>query len=236
MPVAHRNRGLQAQAGNRQLVAVHESRAQLLAEWAEWTGRANEIEKRLPRWTMLQGLLRYAGGLPNAEAVRAQVAAIEAERALLTNPDPVPPLAVELTDALRAALGTKRQELLAARESALRMLDASDAWQALDGEQRDDLLRANSLDGVPDLRLGGEAAVLAALQSMSLNDWDAQIQAVPARAAAARDAAVRLVTPSAVTVRPPSATLQTVGDVDAYLGELRATIMGPIGAGHPVVI
>jgi len=228
--------GLQAQAGNRQLVAVHEGRAQLIADWREWTSCAREIEKRLPRWTMLQRLLRYAGDLKEAEEIRAQVEAIEAERALLTDPDPVPPLATELTDALRAALQRKRAELLGAREEALRTLDATDAWQGLSGEQRDELLRASSLDGVPDLQLGSDTAVLSALESTSLSDWEAQIQAIPARATTVRDAAVRLVTPSAVTVRPKGATLHTADDVAEYLAELRAEIMEQIEAGHPVVI
>jgi hypothetical protein len=164
------------------------------------------------------------------------VEAIEAERALLTDPDPVPPLATELTDALRAALQRKREELLAAREEGLRTLDATDAWQGLSGEQRDDLLRANNLDGAPDLQIGSDTAVLSALESTSLSDWEAQIQAVPARATTVRDAAVRLVTPSAVTVRPKGTTLHTAEDVTEYLADLRAEIMEQIEAGHPVVI
>jgi len=228
--------GLQAQAGNRQLVAVHEGRAQLLADWREWTDRAHEIEKRLPRWTMLQRLLRYAGDLKEAEEIRTQSEAIEAERALLTDPDPIPPLAAKLTDALRDALQTKRRELQAARDGALRTLDATDAWKALNGEQHDDLLHANNLHGVPELQLGNDAAVLSALESMSLDDWEAQIQAVPTRAATVRDAAVRLVTPTAVTVRPKSVTLRTADDVNQYLDDLRAEIMEQIEAGHPVVI
>jgi len=185
---------------------------------------------------MLQDLLRHVNGLDEAEQIRTQAEAIEADRALLGDPDPVPPLCGELASILRSALQTKRQRLAAAREQALEMLDAVEAWQQLGEEQRDQILRTANLGPVPELQLGSEGAVLSALERLSLEDWEAQIQAAPSRAQSARDAAVRLVAPSTVTVRPKSATLRTVADAETYLEELRARIMENIKAGHPVII
>ncbi len=48
--------------------------------------------------------------------------------------------------------------------------------------------------------------------------------------------AARELEPTAVRVRPPAGNLRTQADVDEYLKDLRARIMGHISEGRPVVL
>ena len=52
----------------------------------------------------------------------------------------------------------------------------------------------------------------------------------------AREQAAKLLEPKAVRVRPKRTTLHTAEEVDAYLAELRAEIMGHIAADKPVIL
>ena len=63
--------------------------------------------------------------------------------------------------------------------------------------------------------------LLATLDAVSLASWRERRQALPAKAAAARAAAAKRLEPKSVAVKPPSATLKTADDVDAYLAQLR---------------
>ncbi len=73
-------------------------------EISDWQKRKEKIEQRQPCWTTLQALLTHASDLPVAGEVRPEVEAIEQNRSLLKDPDPVPGLLERLTEALRKAI------------------------------------------------------------------------------------------------------------------------------------
>lgn len=240
-PSAGTIQDLQALGGNEQFIRVWERNKELLSDFQAWTRLQKLIAERQPRWERLQHLLRHAKSLSICAEVSPQVEAIRANRSLLAEPDPVAPLAAPLAAALRAALQDKRTRLQEAHMRELRDLEASEEWRALDGDERESILDANGLGAVPALDIGTDEALLTALDDTPLEDWDDKIAALPERATAARTAAAALVAERSgarqpVTVRPPSATLKTAADVDAYLARLREKIMVHIAADTPVIV
>src|SRR5262249_47556423 len=81
---------LAQRVGNDQLKAIYEQRDRLTQEIADWKARSDKIAQREPRWQDLLALLHHADHLPIGTGVRSEVAAIEKNRSLLANPDPVP--------------------------------------------------------------------------------------------------------------------------------------------------
>jgi hypothetical protein len=226
---------LKAMAGNAQVVEVAKHHQELIDAFKAWGAAAERIEQRLPRWRTLNHLLGYAHGRPSADTVAPQIAAIESSRLLLADPDPVTPLHDALVTDLRAALLDAHGCLDMAIQRELDGLDTTQEWQKLPENQRHQLRTAHGLDAPAPLQVGTDEKLLAVLEHHPLSAWETQIQAVPARAAAARQQAARLLEPKAVTVTVPKATLRTVPEVDQYLGELRELIVEQVKNG-PVVI
>jgi len=232
---------LQNLSGNAQFKAVHDKREGLLADFKGWTRAGQDIEARRPRWDTLQRLLRHAKGLPVATEVGPQVEAITAERSLLADPDPVPPLLGTLAGALRAQLQSNWQRLRDTRDQAVRDLTSSDAWRELSDDEWQRIFSTNGLGPIQPLDVGTDDALLSTLDATPLSDWDDKVAALPERLTRARTEAATIVAtrhggPKAVILRPPAATLKTEEDVDTYLGTLRASIMTHITANTPVIL
>jgi len=227
---------LQTLSGNEQIVAVYEHRTELQESHAAWTQLKEKNSERLPRWHVLQRFLQHAGKLPAAAEVLPQTQAIHNERALLTDPDPVAPLVAKLTATLRAELLAARQRLVDMREKGLASLAATAEWQRLSPVDQQRILAENDLGPAPELHVGTDETLLAALDAACLEDWKTKAEAIPARVDRAREAAARLLEPKAVRLSPRSVTLKSEGEVDGYLQELRADIMAYIKAGHPVIL
>lgn len=222
--------------GNEQIAEVHQQQDVLRASFAAWA-KAGELSRlRGPQWQTLLKLLDYAATLPVAATVQPQVAAIRAERTLLAHPDPVTPLLHQVSGALRAALQEARQRYVAQRQTEVNGLLISAEWPRLAPEQQSDLLKSYDLAEDPPLNVGTEAALLTALAETSLAAWENRIAALPTRAAQAREAAAKLLTPKAVRLALPHATLSNEAEVEAYLAQVRADMMAYIAEGKPVIL
>lgn len=118
---------IEAQAGNAQLLELFTRYDELVGLSKAWTRTADDIGKRLPVWRKLAGLLRHAKVLGPYATLKAVVDAIEAQRSLLSEPDPVRPLLDKTTDLLRHALNAKLGGFQEAfqRQEALLQADAN---------------------------------------------------------------------------------------------------------------
>ena len=102
--------------GNDQLKAIHEQKTRLEKEIADWRKQSEKIAQRQPRWKQLTALLDHAADLPVAAEVQPEVTAIEQNRSLLSNPDPVPGLVEKLAAALRDAINQAHTACVASHE------------------------------------------------------------------------------------------------------------------------
>ena len=227
---------LRLSGGNAQLVAAYERRETLLTDWNSWKRAQGLIAQRQPVWDTLNRLLVHADKLPVTAGVRPQVESIRVERALLTDPDPVPPLLDVLTNALRPALQSARQRLVDMRSREVGALEASAEWEKISPQERRRILSANSLDAVPAINVGTDEALLTTLDEYPLSKWEDLIAALPARVQRAREEAAQLVEPQAVRIKIPSATLKTRPEAQDYLDRLGKEIMKEIDAGRPVIL
>ncbi len=227
---------LRAMSGNEQFVAVYNQREELSNNFKAWTQATKLVEQRRTQWLVLQRLLKHAGGLVVATQVGPQLNAIQIDRSLLSDPNPVAPLIAKLCDALRLYLQEARQRLNALREQEMTGLQSSEEWGQIDETQRQQFLASNGLENVAELNVGTTEALLTTLDASPISEWGTRYDALPGRVNKVRDEAARYLMPKSVTVRPHRATLKTEFEVDLYLKKLREDIMNHVKAGNPVII
>lgn len=227
---------LRSYSGNQLVLETVNRAAELEKDFSAWTAAKARIEQRLPRWQSLQRLLRQAADLPEGRTLQAAAAAINAQRSLLSDPDPTAPLISTLTSALRAALQQTRQTFMETQAAQINALHQSGEWQQMDVSAQQQLLTSNGLNAPSAVNIGTDEALLAELERKPLTTWASEIDALPARVANARAQAAKALQPAAVAVAAPHATLNNQADVDAYLDQLRTLLMKHIEAGRPVIL
>jgi len=222
--------------GNALILDLYNERDRLRSERSEWEERGRKATARGLAWERLGRLLRHTDSLREGEHLREQTAAVEQERNLLDEPDPVPPLLSETTDLLRAALNEAYELYAEAFDTEMEKLEGSETWQALEEEQRAHILKSTGLRKQSKPRLESDAAILDSLDGTALSEWESLAFSLPERFSRALQEAARKLEPSAVRVRLPGANLKTEAEVNEYLSELRARIMAHVEAGRPVIL
>lgn len=233
-PSTHHIAELRSLVGNEQLVAVHNEREKLVADFAEWTEIRSRVVQRAPRWERLQGLLRHAGTLLEYQEVANQAASIESERSLLADPDPVTPLTVKLAGSLRTAVVAARHRVAESQAEMQSKLDSTLEWQQLSPDVRERILHGIGIGPVEEISVTDDDSLLRALGRTSLSEWQNREEALAGKFDRARQAAILELEPKVVALRPKHAVIRTTAEADAYLGQLRADIVSHLDAGNPV--
>jgi hypothetical protein len=221
--------------GNDQLKAIHECREQLAKQIDEWQNARDLIEQRQPRWTQLTELLKFAQDLPIAAAVQLETTAIEQQRKLLANPDPLPGLVDKLTAALRAALNEAFAKLYSEHASRLAAIEATSTWQQLTPEQRYEILSDYGIRILPTIAVGTTEEILTTVRQTKLSELRAICDALPTRFNNAAAAAAKLLEPKAQHVSLPGGTIKSEEDLKAWLAEAEERIRAKLNDG-PVIV
>lgn len=222
--------------GNQLFRGVATDHDRLSKDLERWRMADQQRERREAEWRDLHRLLRHAEDLPIAGTVEPAAGAIRDGRQLLDDPDPTAPLLDELTDALRSELKQRADQLADAQRAAVEELEAWEEWGQLGVEKRKSLIEEAKLlpAGTPDLST--DAKLLESLDAIPLGGWQDRISLVPARRDQARQQAAMELEPESVTVAPPSATLKTQADLEAYLDGLRARVQPHLDAKKTVIL
>jgi hypothetical protein len=226
---------LSNRVGNDQLMAIHELKAPLEKEIAGWQTQRDGVSKRLPKWSQLTSLLDNATDLPVATEVQPEVSAIQENRSLLADPDPVPGLIAKLTDALREEVNQAHAACTTSHEQGLSDLDDSPTWQQLKPEQRYELLSANSVRQVPSVSVGTTEELLDTLRKTKLSELNALSDALPTRFTKAVNAAAKLLEPKAQHVSLPGGTIKNDDDLKSWLASAEEAIKAKLTEG-PVIV
>jgi hypothetical protein len=221
--------------GNDQLKAIHENKDQLTKQIADWQRDRDLIEQRLPRWTQLVALLKFATDLPVAAEVEPEVSAIEQHRKLLANPDPVPGMVEKLTSALRTALNDAHAKFSAEHEARITALVETPAWKQITQPQRYDILSANGIRLLPSIAVGTTEEVLDTLRQTKLSELRAISDALPTRFNNAAATAAKLLEPKAQHVSLPRGTIRNDDDLKSWLTEAEECIRTKMKDG-PVIL
>jgi hypothetical protein len=215
---------IEALTGNAQLLELFTRYDELVGLSKAWTRTAEDIAKRLPVWRKLTELLRHAKVLAPYATLKAEVDAIEAQRSLLADPDPVRPLLDRTVDLLRQALNAKLEGFEQAFEQQQAQLHADADWNKVSQAQRAELGGKHHLAAPDGLQLGTPEQLQDALDDCDLDHWGSRIQALPSRFESARHAAVQLLKPNVVHVALPRRTLNDEAELKAWLTEVEVLL------------
>ena len=228
--------GIAALAGNQQVRAVAQHAEQLRQDIKTWSAAGTQRAGREEAWRTLDRLLTHAASLDLTTSIKAQRDAIAANRLLMHAPDPVAPLIKELSDALRTAVLDVAKSAKDDQEKALADIEASAEWQQLNPADHAPILASSGMSAAAIPAVGSDDELLQALDATPLSAWAERRQAIPAKVAAARQAAAKKLEPKSVTVTPPAATLRTEAEVDTYLADLRERLLRHIANGETIII
>ena len=209
-------------------------------ELTDFADRLNALEKRRPSrleaLATARALSSAAANLDDAAETRTRLDAFEQTRELLSDTDQISPIATDLACAVREAVSGAAEAVEQARQAAVDELGHQSAWIALDFDKQQQILNEHNLapEGKPEL--GDTDAVLKAVRQRPLASWGAVLDAVPARAAKALEAAVRLTAPEAGIVTVPTATLSSAEDAEAYLSDLRSRLTEALSEHNTVMV
>ena len=226
-----------ALTGNEQLLALYNRREDLTTQIESWKQTSADITSRWESWKILKELSQKADDLPDAGIVTSSVATIEHRRQLLDEPNPVTPLTSNLCQIFRTELNRLMCEYDAQHGKGLQSLEADSNWKNLEPEQKDEILRVESL--LPKCRpvvdVQGPSEIVSSLRQWSLKDLANCVAALPTRFSNALTKAAELMEPEATFVALPRQTLKTESDVHTWLRETQSQLMTAIAKG-PVVI
>ena len=240
-PGTNHIKALQATAGNAMLAEMDAQADTLKAQADQWKKLAELKRKRLPKWASLQLLLAAAkdAGLPVYDKVAPQAKAINDNRQLLGDLDPMPLYIKDLTEVLAKELTARHAAAVEAHDLASAALARTTEWATLgtkDPAVRDNLVVTHKLKPIEPIAADNEDQLLAALKARSLSGWTELAQALPTRFAAARADAAMSLQPKARQVKLRQATISTTAELDAWLAESRAAIAKELDAGNPVIL
>lgn len=226
---------IQSQSGNAQLLELFNRYDEISGLSKAWVKTAQDIAKRLPTWRKLTELLRHAKALAPYAEIKAEVDAIEAQRSLLAEPDPVRPLLDKTVELLRGALKAKLDAFTQTLEQQQAQLQADADWNKLSEEQRANLTAQHHLNSVSAVAVASADDLQDALDSCDLEHWVSKTQALPSRYESARQAAVQLLKPNVVHVHLPKRTLNDEAELQAWLTDVAALLKAKLAQG-PVAL
>ena len=226
---------VEAQTGNAQLLEIYNRADELSALAKLWTKTAADIAKRLPVWHSLGDLLRHAKTLGPYAALKTEADAIESQRSLLADPDPVRPLLDKVVDLLRLALNTKLDAYRSTFAQQQAQLEKDADWNKLTDSQRAELNGKHHLSAIAAVPLGTPDQLQDAFDDCDLDHWVSRTQALPSRFEAARHAAVQLLKPNVVHVAIPRRTLNNAAELKAWLAEVEHLVAEKLKQG-PVAL
>jgi hypothetical protein len=234
-PDAVHLKDLEGYSGNELLKEIHDKKDRLEKEIDDWKTSVELVAKLLPAWQTLDALLPFAATLGgNADwATRHQ--AILDNRSLLEDPDPVPPLAQEIADALRAALNEKAEIAVDAFDVGIKTLEGDENWKALNNNEANAILATKSLKKPVLGDVGDAAQVLARLRERDLSAWDTLTAAQSARFGEALADAVKKKTPEAKPYKLKRRAISSDADLQTWLDETGKEVREQLKQG-PVIL
>ncbi|MEI6784154.1 MAG: BREX system P-loop protein BrxC, partial [Verrucomicrobiota bacterium] len=226
---------LRARVGNDRLKGLLDEVDALKPEVAKWKKQAELASRRVPEWEKLQKFLSAGARVGALTEAETAAKGILDGRLLLDNSDHVPPLLKQVAQALRAAVAGAHGAFAKRHAELLNELEASEAWQKISGTQRITIMSEEGISSVPDLEVGSDEQLLAALQQTPVSSWNDKTAALTARFQNAARKGARLLEPKTQYVTLKSDTLRTESDVKAWLGEQETKLLAELKKG-PVVV
>lgn len=224
-------------SGNEQLLSIYNSRDELETSIDTWRSQGKEIDTRWQKWETLRRLADSSNGLADADILQTQVQAIEDQRQLLTDPDPMKPLIASFTQMLRGELNRLVVAYKEQHDAGMAKLKPDCNWKKLPPDQRNRLLAEQKLTNsdMPKVKVGGSAEVLQTLQTLTLSAFEDRVKSLSSRFNEVQTQVAEIMEPTAKTIDLPSRTLKSEADLEDWLEEARKDLASALAQG-PVII
>jgi hypothetical protein len=227
---------LRHQTGNQLVKSLAAHAVQLEADIKKWQAQADLIKHRMGAWELTEELARHAERLEAFAGIRAKLDAIRDNRQLLGNPDPLPPVADDLANALREAVTERIDRFELKLETGIAALKGKEVWLRLPEEEQTRILANPSLRPYQRPSLSGPRDLHDALNQRSLAQWDAVIDALPERLSQAELEAIRVLKPKVKEVVLDKPLMEKPADVERWIEQTRETLLELVSDGQPVRI
>jgi len=203
---------------------------------AALTTQAAKITQREADWLQLNTLIEHMAGLPDLPAIAAERDAIRDGRLLLDDPDKSKPLVDRAADVLRNTLNQTFAAYQSEYGHCTGEINSAQEWTRLAPEDRAAILRDVELSSPEKApKLGTLVDLVDSLTTCSPHRWGEKRDALRGQLTRALNLASKKLEPSVQPVTTPRRILRTEADLDAWMGEVRATVLTKLAAG-PVQI
>ena len=222
-------------SGAERLVAVAAKEKELKGLWDTWCKQADQIEARMPGWLRATQLVVHAEAIPELADALAQLKAVDTNRGLLNDPDPVAPIATTIANTLRSRL-SKSHELHAAEViKAQNALDSDASWQKLKPEQQKAILATHKIVSPSKPTISTDAELLESLAECKIDARENLATVVRAGISAALTDAAKILKPAARSIKFAPATLENESQVESWIAERKKQLLEEIKTG-PVIL
>ncbi|KPN75324.1 hypothetical protein AEA42_19875 [Shewanella sp. Sh95] len=220
-------------SGNAQLLAAYQSQPIILQELEQWKAQADKVSARLYLWDEFKAALKHCQGLAGYDALDSEKRAIEQNRSLLAEPNPIEPLLKQAIEAIRLAIMKKYQDFQDEYQTCLQELEQDTIWAQLSSSQQSELLTKHHLDNLEMQPLSGNDRVIDSIENTSLTQWSDKTSALAGRFSRVRQEAVDRLVPKAKQVQLSKVVINTEAELDAWLKQVRADVMAALNDNRP---
>ena len=221
--------------GNERLLAIHEQADTLQSCYEQWTREAAIVRDRLPSWELLLRLDHFAEDSPEIKEIRNEISAIEQQRMLLREPDPIQTPLSRLADHLRSALNEHKKQYNEIYQQQMTSLQQNEYFRKLEPEEKHDILTKHKLLKEAEIASYSPKELLRELNHASLDAWSDKVAALPSKFQQALEEAIELSAPQAESYSLPRRTIRSEADLEKYLSDVRASIKDLLTQGDVIL-
>lgn len=214
---------LRHEKGNARLSELLKAKDSLEENYKAWSQKKALLQERSQYWELTKALLDFLP--PDQQELKKQGQAIEEQRLLFQEPDPVQPLLQRIVDVLNKDLKYLMEEYNEKYERMMEQLQESEAFKALSPEDKHAILNKNNLLNTPDIKTRSAKELARHLGQYSLDVWNTQIAALDSRFQKANKDAIFKAQPKTKVFNLPRRTLKNRADVQKYAEEIQKQLL-----------
>jgi len=210
--------------GNERLIDIIEQQAKLQASYDDWSLKSKLVDKRMPQWNLLSELSSHATDDADFDQLKQEIQAIKENRLLLQEPDLIQPKLDDLVEKLKSRLNELKEKYIQLYDEKMDVLQKDDYFSKIKQDQKHRILAKHQLLVKPEIKPLDGASLLNHFQKASLYTWETKIAALPGQFQAAREDAITLLAPQAMTFSLPKATINNQIQLENYISELKTEL------------
>ena len=189
----------------------------------------------MPGWLRATQLVVHAEAIPELADALAQLKAVDTNRGLLNDPDPVAPIVTTIANTLRSRLSNSHELHASEVMKALNALASDASWQKLKPEQQKAILATHKIVSPSKPGISTDAELLDSLSECKIDARENLATVVRAGISAALTDAAKILKPAARSIKFAPATLENESQVESWIAERKKQLLEEIKTG-PVIL